>query len=105
MAKYYTGNIMMCLDYKKDNKEDNFNNSVVYVENAFLYKLDSGKFFYIEDGPESFLIEYIPLIPKEKLESHGDSYETEPKYSFDMYVDEKSLKSYLIRDKDNNPVK
>lgn len=103
--KFYTGNLMICNRYLTAQADVNLENSSIYLENAFLYKLKNGKFFHIEDGPDSELTNFISLMPEKVLEDSNSAFGTEARCLFDIYVDERSLKPYLIIDKNNNPVK
>ena len=103
--KFYTGNIMMCMRYEKGKLEDNIKNSSIYQENAFFYRLKDNTFFHIEDGPDSELTSFISLAGDEALAKSSSHMTTTPNGPFDMYIDENSLEAYLIRDKNNNPVR
>ena len=105
VPKYYTGNIMMCINYKKDSEGKDMSKSTVYIEDAFLYRLSDGSFFHIEDGPDGELVHFITLVPEEAVKQSGDVYKTTPGFNFDMFIDEKSLKPFLMKQDNKNSTK
>lgn len=105
MAKFYLGNIMLCIDFKDNNDKHNTNNSSIYMRDAFFYKLSDGSYYHIEDGPDSELASFISLLPEKSLKESAYIIPLKPRCPFDMYIDEESLHSYLLTSKDGEHIK
>ena len=99
--KFYTGTIKMCNEFDSKDIKANIKNSTDYMKDAFLFKVDDCNYMLIEDGVDSDLAALVCLVDTDSLYGRTDLYPTKPRSSFDMFVDESTVKLYnIIKDND-----